>query len=84
MRSDSRLKASVQLGLSEANQIGVSRLLEQDGPSCMAFGEVSSIDVSPCGFSEGCHLFNHEDHLGAGWGEAAVDGCSPTGGALAG
>ena len=27
--------------------MGVSHLLELDGPSCMAFGEVSSIDMPP-------------------------------------
>ena len=62
--SESWLKASAQLGLSEANQIGVSHLLELDGPSCMAFGEVSSIDVLTHGSGKGCHLFGHGDHLG--------------------
>ena len=64
--------------------MGVSHLLELDGPSCMALGEVSSIDVLPHGSGEGCHLFGHWDHLGTGLGEAAMDGCSLTGGALAG
>ena len=41
MMSESWLKASVQLHLSEVNQMGVSHLLELDSPSCMAFGEVS-------------------------------------------
>ena len=66
MRSESWLKASVQLGLSEANQMGVSCLLELDGPSCEAFGEVSSIDMSPHGSGEGCHLFGLGDCLGTG------------------
>ena len=82
--SDSQLKASAQPGLSEANQMGVSHLLEQDGPSCMTFREVSAIDVLPCGSGEGCYIFSHEDHLGAGLGEVAVDGCSPARGALVG
>ena len=64
--------------------MGVSCLLELDGPSCMAFGEVSAIDMLPHGSGKGCCLFSHGDHLGAGLGEVAVDGCSPTGGALAG
>ena len=40
MMSESWLKSSAQLGLSEANQMGVSHLLELDGPSCEAFEEV--------------------------------------------
>ena len=44
---ESQLKASVQLGLNEVNQMGVSLLLELDGPSCVAIGEVSSIDELP-------------------------------------
>ena len=64
--------------------MGVSHLLELDGPSCMALGEVSSIDMLPCGSGKGCHLFGHGDHLGSGLVEAAVGGCSPAGGALAG
>ena len=64
--------------------MGVSHLLELDGPSCMALGEVSSIDMLPCSSGEGCHLFGHGDHLGTGLGEAAMGGCSPTGGALVG
>ena len=73
----------MQLSLSEANQVGASHLLELDGPSCMALGEVSSIDVLPCGSGEGCCLFGHGDHLGTGLGEAAVGGCSSARGALA-
>ena len=34
MMLESWLKASAQLGLSEVNQMGVSHLLELDGPSC--------------------------------------------------
>ena len=82
--SESWLKASAWLGLSEANQMEVSHLLELDGPSCMACGEVSSIDMLPCSSGKGCCLFGHGDHLGTGLGEAVVDGCSSTGCALAG
>ena len=64
--------------------MGASRLLELDGPSCMALRVVSSVDVLPCGSGKGCGLFGHGDHLGAGLGEAAVGGCSSTRGALAG
>ena len=64
--------------------MGVSCLLELDGPSCMAFGEVLSIDVLPRGSGKGCHLFSHGDHLGTDLGEVAVDGCSSTRGVLAG
>ena len=60
--SESWLKASAQLGLSEVDQMGVSHLLELDGPSCMALGEVSSIDVLPCGSGKGCCLLGHGDH----------------------
>ena len=84
MMSESQLKASVQLGLSEANQMGVSHLLELDGFSCMALGEVSSIDMVPCSSGEGCHFFGCGDHFDTGLGEAAVGGCSPAGGALVG
>ena len=63
--------------------MGVSHLLELDGPSCVACGEVSSIDVLPHGSGEGCHLFGHGDHLGTDLGEAAADGCSSAGGVLA-
>ena len=64
--------------------MGVSHLLELDGPSCMAFGEVSSIDVLPHGSGKGCHLFGHGDHLGTDLGEVAADGCCSAGGDLAG
>ena len=82
MMSESWLKASAQLGLSEANQMGVSQLLEPDGPSCVAFGEVSSIDMLPHGSGEGCCLFGHGAHLGIDLGEAAVDGCCSARGIL--
>ena len=75
-RLESWLKASAQLGLREANQMGISLLLELDGPSCEAFEEVSSIDVLPHGSGKGCHLFSHGDCLGSGQGEAVADGCS--------
>ena len=64
--------------------MGVFHLLELDGPSCMAFREVSSIDVLPHGSDKECCLFGHGDHLGTGLGEVATDGCSPAGGALVG
>ena len=64
--------------------MGVSHLLELDGPSCMDLGEVSSIDVLLCGSGKRCHLFGHGDHLDTGLGEVAMGGCSPTGDALVG
>ena len=64
--------------------MGASLLLELDGPSCVALGEVSSIDGLPHSSGKGCHLFGHGDHLGTGLGEVATDGCSPIGGALVG
>ena len=66
------------------NQAGASHLLGQGGPSCIALGVVSSIDMLPCGSGEGRCLFSHGDHLGTGMGEAAMGGCSSTRGALAG
>ena len=82
MGSESWLKASVQLGFREANQLGVSLLWELDGPSCEALEEVLSMDVLPCGSGKGCHLFGCGDHLGSGLGEAVVDGCSSAWGVL--
>ena len=64
--------------------MGCSHLLELDGPSCVAFGEVSSIDMVPHGSGEGCCLFGHGDHLGTDLGEAATDGCSSAWVVLAG
>ena len=64
--------------------MGVSCLLELGGPSCVACGEVASIDVLPHGSGKGCHLFGQGDCLGTGLGEAAVDGCSSTGDVLVG
>ena len=82
MGSDSWLKASVQLGFREANQLGVSLLLELDGPSCEALEEVSSMDMLPHGSGEGCHLFGCGDCLGSGLEEAVADGCSSAWSAL--
>ena len=82
--SESWLKASAQLGLSEVNQMGVPRLLELVGPSCMTQGEVSSIDVLSCSSSKGCHFFGHGDCLVTGLGEATMDVCSSAGDVLAG
>ena len=62
--------------------MGVPCLLELDGPSCVACGEVSSIDMLPRGSGEGRCLFGHGDCLGTGLGEVAVDGCSSAGGVL--
>ena len=62
--------------------MGVSHLLELDGPSCEALEEVSSIDVLPHGCGKGCCLFGYGDHLGTGLGEVAVDGCSSAWGIL--
>ena len=56
--------------------MGVSLLLELDGPSCEALGEVPSIDMLPHGSGERCHLFGCRNHLGSGLGEAVSDGCS--------
>ena len=81
-RSESWLKASAQLGMREVNQMGVSILLELDGPSSEGFEEVSSIDVLPHGSGNGCHLFGHGDHLASGLGEVVADGCSSAGSAL--
>ena len=75
-KSESWLKASAQLGLREANQMGVSLLLELDGPSGEAFEEVSSMGMLPHGSGKGCCLFVHWDYLGSGLGEATADGCS--------
>ena len=52
-RSESWLRASVQLGLGEANQMGVSLLSELYGPSGGAFGEVSSMGMLPHGSGRG-------------------------------
>ena len=62
--------------------MGASHFLELDGPSCVALWVASSMDVLPCGFSKGCHLFSHGDHLGTGVGEAAAGSCSSTVGVL--
>ena len=56
--------------------MGASHLLGLDGPSCIALGVVSSIDMLPCSSGEGGCLFGCGDHLGAGMGEVAVGGCS--------
>ena len=64
--------------------MGVSHLLELDGPSCVAFGEVSSIDVLPNSSGKGYCLFGHGDCLGTDLEEVATDGCSSTRGVLAG
>ena len=66
------------------NQAGASHFLGLEGPLCLAFGVVPSIDVFPCGFGEGSHLFGLGDHLGIGVGGVAMGGCSSTGGALGG
>ena len=81
-RLESWLKASAQPGLREANQMGVSLLLELDGPSHEVFEEVSFMDMLPHGFGEGCCLFGLGDHLGTGLGEATADGCSSARGIL--
>ena len=66
------------------NQAGASHLLGLDGPSYIALGVVSSIDVLPCGSGEGSCLFGHGDCLGTGVEKVAVGSCSSTGGALVG
>ena len=58
--------------------------MELDGPSCVAFWEVLSIDVHPHGSGKGCHHFSHGDHLGTDLGEEAADGCSSTRGVIVG
>ena len=47
--------------------MGASHLLELDGPSCMALGVVSSMDVLPCGSNNGCHLFGHVGTVWVHW-----------------
>ena len=64
--------------------MGASHLLGLDGPSCMALGVVSSIDVLPCSSGKGSCLFGCVDCLGDGMGEAAMGGCSSSRGALVG
>ena len=54
---ESQRKASAQLGLSEMNQVGASHLLGLDGPSCIALGIVSSIDMLTCGSGKRSCLF---------------------------
>ena len=66
------------------NQAGAPHLLGLDGPCCIAFGAVPSIDMLPCSSGKGSCLFGHGDHLGIGVGGAARGGCSSTSGALAG
>ena len=56
--------------------MGVSLLLELDGPSSEAFEEVSSIGVFHHGSGKGCCLFGHWNPLSSGLGEATADGCS--------
>ena len=73
----------MQPGFREANQFGVSLLLELDGPSCEALEEVLSMDMLPHGSGKGWHLFGHGDCLGSGLGEAVADGCSSAWGVLA-
>ena len=70
--------------MREADEVGVSCLLELVGPSCMACGEVLSIDMLSHAPGEGCCLFGHGDHLGTCLGETAMDGCSSAGDVLAG
>ena len=84
MMLESQLKASARLGLSEVNQMGVSCLLELDGPSCVACGEVSSIHVLPHGSGKECYLFGCGDHLVTEQRQAAADGCSSDWGVLVG
>ena len=84
MMLESWRKASAGLGLSDVNQVGASHFLGLEGPPCIAFGVVLSIDMFPCSPGEGCHLFSLGDCLGTGVGGAAVGGCSSTRGALAG
>ena len=66
------------------NQAGASCLLGLEGPPCIAFGAVPSIDMLPCSSGKGSCLFSLGDHLGIGVGGAAMGGCSSTRGALAG
>ena len=50
------------------NQARASCLLGLDGPSCIAFGAVPSIDMLHCGSGKESHLFGLGDHLGVGAG----------------
>ena len=82
MELESWLKASAWLGFKEVNQSAASLLLELDGPSCEAVGEVLSMDVSPCGSGKEYYLFGCGDCLSSGMGEAVADGGSSTWGVL--
>ena len=66
------------------NQVGSSHFLGLEGPPCIAFGVVPSIDMLPCGSGEGSCLFSLGDCLGIGVGGAAAGGCSSTRGVLVG
>ena len=72
----------MQLGFREASQSAVSLLLELDGPSCKAVGEVSSMDMSPCESGKESCLFGCGDCLGSSLGGAVADGCSSAWGVL--
>ena len=81
---ESLRKASVQLGLSDLNQGGVSHFLGLGGPPSIALGVAPSIGVLPVSSGKGCHLFSLGDCLGIGVGGVAVGGCSSTGGVFHG
>ena len=83
MGLESHLKVSAWLGFREEYQSAVFPLLELDGPSCKAMGELSSMDVSPCASGEECHLFDWGDHLGSSLGGVVVGGHPCVWGALA-
>ena len=76
---ESPRKASVQLGLSDWNQGGVSHFLGLRGPACVAFGVAPSIGMLPIGSGKGCHIFILGDCLGIGVRGVAAGGCSSTG-----
>ena len=63
----------------DMNQAGASHFLGLEGPPCLAFGVVPSIDMLACGSGKGSHLFSLGDHLGIGVGGAAAGGCSSMG-----
>ena len=72
----------MQLGFREEDQSAVFPLLEFDGPSCEAMGELSSMNVSPCSSVKECHLFGCGDCLGSGLGGVVAGGCPSAWGAL--
>ena len=72
-------KASALLGLSDMNKAGASCFVRLEGPPCIAFGVVLSIDVLPCGSGKGSHLFGLGDCSGIRVGGQPWVGALPWG-----